>query len=99
MGQRLELHTLLLEMCDNVYFQPPETLKLVFPCFIYHRDWAITRFATNKPYRVVKRYQLTVVDPEADSPLIELVAALPMCIFDRHYTADDLHHDVYKLFF
>jgi hypothetical protein len=99
MGQRLELQTLLLGMCPNVYFQPPESINMVYPCFIYHRDWAITRFATNKPYRVEKRYQLTVVDEEADSPLIELVAALPMCIFDRHYTADDLHHDVYKLFF
>jgi hypothetical protein len=83
MGQRLELQALLKEMCDNVYFQPPETLKLVFPCFIYHRDWAITRFAANQPYRVEKRYQLTVVDRNADSPLIELVAALPKCIFDR----------------
>jgi hypothetical protein len=99
MGQRLDLQNLLLTICPRVYFQPPENLQLVFPCIVYARDWATTRFAENLPYRIEKRYVVTVVDPEADSTIIEQVAALPMCVFDRHFTADNLNHDVYKLFF
>lgn len=99
MAPRLDLQNLLLGICDNVYFQPPEDIEMSYPCIVYARDWAQTFFATNRPYRVEKRYLLTIMDREADSPIVEAVAALPMCIFDRHFTVKDLNHDVYKLFF
>jgi len=99
MAPRLELQTLLETLCDNVYFQTPESMRLVYPCIIYKRDWALTNFAENLPYKIVRRYQVTVVDQDPDSDIPQAVAELPMCIFDRHYTADDLNHDVYKLFF
>lgn len=99
MASRSDLHTLLLTICPNVYFQTPETMKLVYPCIIYKRDWALTNFSDNFPYKIVKRYQLTIVDRNPDSLIPQAVAELPMCVFDRHFTADDLNHDVYKLFF
>lgn len=99
MGQRLDLQTLLLTICPNVYFQPPVNVDLVFPCIIYSRDWAVTNFADDEPYKHVRRYSLMVVDQEADSDLLDPIAQLPMCVYDRHYTAKDLHHDVYKIFF
>lgn len=99
MAQRLDLQALLLEICPNVYFQPPESIKLVFPCIVYKRDWAVTNFADDKPYKHVLRYQVTVVDQDPDSGIPPQIAALPMCVFDRSFAADDLNHDVYKLFF
>ena len=96
---RLDLQALLKELCDNVYFQPPESIKLVYPCIVYKRDWAVTNFAENLPYKIVKRYLVTVVDRDPDSTIPAQVAELPMCVYDRFYTADDLNHDVYKLFF
>lgn len=99
MGQRLDLQTLLLAICPNTYFQPPESIQLVFPCIVYKRDWAVTNFADDRPYKHVKRYQVTVIDRDPDSGIPSQIAALPMCVFDRHFTADDLNHDVYKLFF
>ena len=99
MGQRLDLQALLLEICPTVYFQPPENLEMDFPCILYSRDWALTNFADDYPYRHTKRYSVTVIDRVADSPYLALVAALPMCIYDRHYKVKDLNHDVYKLFF
>lgn len=99
MTDRLDLQALLKELCDNVYFQPPESIKLAYPCIVYKRDWAVTNFAENVPYKIVKRYLVTVVDRNPDSTIPASVAELPMCIFDRFYTADDLNHDVYKLFF
>ena len=99
MTDRQDLQDLLLDLCDNVYFQPPESIKLVYPCIIYKRDWAKTDFAENFPYKIVKRYLVTVVDRDPDSTIPAQVAELRMCVFDRFYTADDLNHDVYKLFF
>lgn len=101
MAPRLELHERLKALLgsSHVYFQPPESVKLSYPAIVYRRDYANTTFADNNPHVITKRYQVTVVDPDPDSDIPGKVAALPMCVFDRHYTKDDLNHDVYKLFF
>ena len=99
MGQRLELQTLLKTMCPNVYFQPPENLVMKYPCIVYHRDYANTEFADGLPYSRTKRYQVTIIDEDPDSEIPNEVAKLPMCVFDRFFTADNLNHDVYRLFF
>lgn len=96
---RLELHAILLTLADHVYFQPPENIKLNYPCIIYRRDSADTKFADNRPYRYKKRYQVMVIDQDPDSPIPDKVADLPSCVFERHYTADYLNHDVFNLFF
>lgn len=101
MAPRLDLQTKLVALLGstNVYFQPPPTVKMQYPCIIYKRDDIDTVFADNKPYKHKKRYQVTVVDQNPDSDIHERVAALPLCSYDRFYTADNLNHDVYNLFF
>lgn len=101
MAPRSQLHTLLKVVLgsDNVYFQPPSTLTMSYPCIIYKRDDVDTDFADNRPYKHKKRYQITVVDRDPDSTIPDLVGQLPYCVFDRFYTADNLNHDVYQLFF
>ncbi len=32
---------------DNVYFQPPPTVKMQYPCIVYKRDYLNTEFADN----------------------------------------------------
>ncbi len=101
MAQRSELQTLLVSILgsNNVYFQPPPTIKMKYPCIIYNRSFIDTDFANNEPYKQMKRYQVTVVDRNPDSVIHESVAKLPMCSYDRFYAADDLNHDVYDLFY
>ena len=99
MGQRMDLHNLLLATTPNVYFQPPPSVKLEYPCIIYKRDFEKAEFADNGPYKRRLRYQVTVIDRNPDSPLPPQIATLPLCVYDRFYTADNLNHDVYNLFF
>lgn len=101
MGTRLELQALLRSILDsdNVYFQPPPTVQMKYPCIVYRRDTVRTDFAGNHPYAHKLRYLVTVIDPNPDSGIPKKIAMLPMCIFDRFYVADRLNHDVYKLFF
>jgi hypothetical protein len=99
MAPRLQLHQLLETIVDNVYFQPPTNVKLVYPCIIYKRDFARTEFADDKPYNFVLRYMIMVIDPNPDSEIPKKVAELPMCVFNRFYTADNLNHDVYSVYF
>lgn len=101
MAPRLELQTLLVNLLEssNVYFQPPPTVKMQYPCIIYKRDFIKTDFASNKLYKYKKRYQIIVVDINPDSDINKKILELPLCSYDRFYTADNLNHDVYNLFF
>jgi hypothetical protein len=99
MGARTDLQDLLKTIADNVYFQPPPTIQLEYPCIIYKRERIKTKYAGNNLYNRVKAYQLMIIDRNPDSNLPEQVAELPMCSFDRFYTADNLNHDVYTIFF
>lgn len=101
MGTRQELQNMLVELLPgvNIYFQPPPTLKMSYPCVIYKRDYAETKFSDNKPYNYQKRYLLTVIDKNPDSQIPDKIGSLPMCVYDRFYVADNLNHDVYKLFY
>lgn len=99
MAPRLQLQSLLETIVDNVYFQPPASIKLQYPCIVYARDDAMSTFADNKNYNHTIRYMVTVIDRNPDSDLPKELAVLPMCTFNRHYAADNLNHDVFNLFF
>lgn len=99
MGDRLDLHVALTDITPNVYFQPPPSVQMQYPCIVYERSDREVDHANNKPYKHVKRYEVTVIDKDPDSNIPELVATLPMCSFVRFFTADNLNHDVYELYF
>lgn len=102
MGLRQDLQLLLEALVGpqgKVYFQPPANVQMVYPAIVYQRDNMDTTFANNTPYRIEKRYQVTVIDRNPDSDIPDKVAALPMCVMSRHFTANNLHHDVFSLYF
>jgi hypothetical protein len=99
MAPRLQLHQLLESFTPHVYFQPPTNVKLQYPCIIYKRDYATTQFADDVPYNHTLRYAITIIDRDPDSEIPKKVASLPMSLFNRFYTVDNLNHDVYNVYF
>lgn len=101
MASRLQLQALLegLLGTGHVYFQPPSNIQMQYPCIIYTRDGSQTEYADNRPYARTKRYQVTVVDRNPDSELPDKVESLPLCDFNRFFSADNLNHYVFTLFF
>ena len=102
MVKRTELQKALEELLGSkhVYFQPPETLKLSYPCIVYHRDTGDTTYSNNMPYKFTKRYSLTYITRNPDDPFVEKLAyAFQTIKHDRFYTSDNLNHDVYTLYF
>lgn len=97
---RLQFNTVLQEKLGsgNVYFQPPSNVKMQYPCIVYERARADTQFAGDKPYRIVKRYTVTVIDRNPDSLVPEAIASLPSCTHSAFFVADNLNHDVFDLF-
>jgi hypothetical protein len=101
MSKRLELQTILETLgASKVYFQPPSTLKMNYPCIVYKRSRLDSKRANDKIYNSTVGYMVTVIDPNPDSLIPTRVLNLPLCCqFDRHYTADNLNHDVFNLYY
>jgi hypothetical protein len=101
MGQRVDLHQLLQTTTglSNIYFQPPSSISLNFPCVIYAREGKDEKFADNELYLGKYRYSVTVVSSDPDSQIPESVAGLPFTKFDRRYVTDSLYHDVFSTYF
>lgn len=101
MANRLDLQAKFEEILGsrNVYFQPPASVKLKYPAIVYARKDIDSIFADNSMYRNMPRYDVTLIDKNPDSPFIERILALPYCSYDRSYTADNLNHDVFNIYY
>ena len=101
MSRRIKLHYILVDILDSnyVYFQPPESIKMNYPCIIYSRSRIDAKYANNKLYLGRDRYQIITVDKNPDNTLSEEILKLPLSSFDRQYTKDNLNHDVCTLYF
>lgn len=99
MATRDELSEVLHGLADRVYFQPPATVQMKYPCIVYNRKPPQIDHADNRPYRKGELWQLTVIDRSPDSTIAEAVEELPGIRCDANFTQDNLHHYVYTLYF
>ena len=101
MDRRLQLQETLANILgsNNVYFQPPETIKLQYPCIIYERSNIDKQYADNRAYVSMVRYSLTLITRSPESNLVKAILELPYCTYDRYYAADTLNHDVFTLYY
>ena len=84
----------------NVYYKPPESVKMKYPAIVYKRTNIDLIFADNVTYRATNAYEVTVIAKDPDFPLVdELPYLFPMCRFNRHYTVDNLNHDNFTIYY
>ena len=101
MGSRLELHDVLLSILasDNVYFQPPASLKMLYPCIVYNRSSIDIKKADNMNYKYTLGYTVTYIDPNPDGLIVEKLLSLPMCSYSTNFKKDNLNHDVFNIYY
>lgn len=83
----------------NVYYQPPESVKITYPAIVYSRDDVVSQHADDMKYIHTNRYEIIVIDKRPDNEAIDKILELPLSSFNRHYTADNLNHDVLTLYY
>lgn len=101
MATRLQLQTLLelvLES-ENVYFQPPENIKMNYPAVVYKPSYEFREFADNLTYRLKDQYELTIIDRNPDSPARHRIRKIQGITFVRFFEANKLNHYVYSLYY
>ena len=101
MASRLQLHEVLCEILGtrNAYFQPPASVQMKYPAIVYGLDDIKNTFANDGVYSSLRRYSVTVIDKNPDSPIVSRVATIKTCRFNRHYEKDNLNHDVFTIYF
>lgn len=100
MGSKPDLRDILVQLAcnDNVYFQPPESVKMQYPAIEYSIDGFDNMHANDAVYNQNTRYKVTVIDEEPDSIIAAKVSKLPRCKFDRAFVAGGLNHTVFILY-
>lgn len=68
---------------------------MVYPAIRYRRTAIDQQSADNQPYLTNVRYEIIVIDRNPDSDIVDAVSRLPFSIHNRHYTVDNLNHDVF----
>lgn len=100
MADRLELHSVLQELLgsSNVYYQPPESIKMQYDAIRYSKKTINSKYANDRKYSMIDCYEIIVISRLPDNPVIKKLLSLPYCSYDRHYVADNLHHDVLTIY-
>lgn len=101
MASRQQLQSKLEELLGsrNVYYQPPESIKMQYRAIRYSRKKIDVRHANDAKYSKMNCYELIVIDTKPNDAFVDKLLELPYCSFDRHYVADNLNHDVLTLYF
>lgn len=84
---------------QNVYFQPPESLKMSYPAIRYSLADFSRKFADNAAYLQKPCYEITLIDKNPDSKYVEKLLSLCFCAFDKHYKSDNLNHWVFTIYY
>ena len=100
MATRRELHTELLKITPNVYYQPPSSVQMKYDCIVYDLSNIDALHADDIKYQTFKSYLVTYISRQpADDKVDEILRSFRYVRFDRHYTADNLHHYSFVLYF
>lgn len=100
MGSRINLHKELVELVPNVYFQPPSSVQLKYPCIVYKLEAPDVKHADDKAHVGYKQYSITHIFKDADGDLIKaILGRFSYSSYDRRYVSDNLYHDTYRLFY
>lgn len=102
MAERLTLHE---ELCTilgsrNVYFQTPESVKMQYDAIRYGLAGKDIKRANNKAYLSTNQYEGVIITRDPDTTIPDkLIATFEMCSLGRPYTADNLNHYPFTLYY
>ena len=103
MKDRLDLHNELVELLgsNHVYFQPPESIRMVYPCIVYERSGIDSEHADDSRYVNTMRYDVRFItkEPDTNDFIIKMLNAFKYCSYDRHYVSDNLNHEAFTIYY
>lgn len=102
MSSRLELQAVFEEILGsrNVYFQPPPTVKMQYDAIRYELSGKDLKRANDRIYHSTNQYNGVVITRDPDTTIPDdILSHFQMCSFGRPYTADNLNHYPFTLYY
>ena len=107
MSKRSELHEILCGIINitesngdrHTYFNPPASFIMKYPAIRYRRKRIDKTIANNSMYGYRDVYEIILIDENPDSEYVYKILQLPYCSHDTSYTADNLNHDVFTIYY
>ena len=79
----------------RLYFQPDDSMTLLYPCFDYHLKSLTTRNANDHAYHKKISFDITYITRSPASKVPTRLLDEQFIVFDRYYTSENLHHYAY----
>lgn len=98
---RTELQDKLKELLgsNEVYYQPPESMKMSYPAIILSRDILNSNYANDKKYSKMDKYKIVVATKLPDIPVLDDILDLPYCSSTvAPYMSNGLIHYVFSIY-
>lgn len=101
MDKQTELQNLLEDILGsrNVYFNPPNNLQMRYPAIRYEIDEFDDLNADDTAYLTNCRFKVTLIDYDPWPDTLFKIKSMAMSKFDRWYSADNLNHFVFTLYY
>lgn len=101
MHSRLDMqeHLQRLLGSKNVYFQPPEGMRISYPAFVYDHARRADRFANGSRYLKRRSYYVQYISQTYDEAFVENILDQEYCAFDKYFAKDDLYHFNFTMFY
>lgn len=100
MPSRLSLHEKLVTFLPNVYFQPPSTIQMKYPCIVYTKSDKMRHYASDVVYLSLQEYNITVIESDPDSDIGDAIEKyFQSCVISQYYTVDNLNHTTLNLYY
>lgn len=98
---RLKLHQELLDLTGlPVYYQPPEGLKMEYPCIVYEYENDKKMRANNRNYIYHDIYNIKYIHRDPDTQLARAIEDHFLYVNrGARYKADNLYHDMFTLYY
>ena len=99
MANRIEFNTFLKTICPNVYFQKPTNITMKYPAIVYSIKDIEKIKANNKSYKTNHKYEVTVLDMNPDTTIVDELMKLDYCEFDRHFVYDGINNFSFIIYY
>lgn len=102
MTDRIKLQKVLSSLLssDHVYYDPPENVKLRYPCFIYSDENPSIRNANNKLYTYMRAYNIIYIDKNPDNDMTQkMFETFQYVRAGSSYVTEGLHHYTFDIFY
>lgn len=98
---RLDLHEILCDVLGsrNVYFNPPASIQMKYPCLVYELIGAQIQHADNLKYQKHRRWKVTLITTDPDDKTPDRLDDIPYSSPGNPFVADGLYHFPYTIYY